>query len=149
MPQFVLDMRSAEATRMFQQADGFTQSYVTAAFWMLEERAVDFRHEKPPAWAWSLDDLVLSSWGAALLDCARFQGENHDALETVYNDYPNYDQRRAGHDFWMSRNNSGFGFRERGLGKWGETLGDAAREWDGMDLCIGDGGKLYFGVTGF
>ena len=49
----------------------------------------------------------------------------------------------AGHDFWLTRNGHGAGFWDRGLGKIGETLSDAARVYGSVDLYVGDDGKIY------
>lgn len=49
----------------------------------------------------------------------------------------------AGHDFWLTRNGHGAGFWDRGLGELGERLTKAAKAYGGVDLYIGDDGKVY------
>lgn len=50
---------------------------------------------------------------------------------------------RAGHDFWLTRNGHGAGFWDRGMGKLGDRLADAARAYGSVDLYVGDDKKIY------
>lgn len=52
----------------------------------------------------------------------------------------------AGHDFWLTRNGHGAGFRDRGLGDLGDRLSEVAKRFGGSDAYLGDDGKIY--VTG-
>lgn len=47
------------------------------------------------------------------------------------------------HDFWLTRNGHGVGFWDRGLGKVGSKLTDMAKVYGGVDLYVGDNGKIY------
>lgn len=59
----------------------------------------------------------------ARMDCARFIAENPHKLQWAFN-APGYSARRAGHDFWLTRNGHGAGFWDRkeldGIGGTGE-----------------------------
>ncbi len=50
---------------------------------------------------------------------------------------------RIGHDFWLTRNGHGAGFWDRGLGAVGDRLSDAACVYRGVDLYVGDDGRVY------
>jgi len=48
-----------------------------------------------------------------------------------------------GYDFWLTRNGHGAGFWDRGLGDLGERLTEAAKVYGGVDLYVGDDGRIY------
>ena len=52
-------------------------------------------------------------------------------------------EERFGHDFWLTRNGHGAGFWDRGLGKIGTLLTDAAHVWGSVDLYVGDDGLIH------
>ena len=52
---------------------------------------------------------------------------------------------QIGHDFWLNRNGHGVGFWDRGLGEIGTKLSEAAEVYSGIDLYVGDDGKIYGG----
>lgn len=49
----------------------------------------------------------------------------------------------AGHDFWLTRCGHGAGFWDRGLGKLGNDLTEAAKTFGNIDLYLGDDGLVY------
>ena len=53
------------------------------------------------------------------------------------------DDEQIGHDFWLTRNGHGAGFWDRGLGKLGDKLTEAAKTYGSCDLYLGDNGELY------
>jgi len=76
-----------------------------------------------------------------LADCHRFQEENRRLLECAYGltrvdagEGRLYDVTDAGHDFLLSRNGHGTGYLDRGLGKIGEMLHEAAQAYGGVDV---------------
>ena len=69
-------------------------------------------------------------------DCADFIWDNRDDLRAYS------DAEQAGDDFWLTRNRHGAGFWDRGLGDLGQRLAAAARIYGGIDLHIGDDGKV-------
>lgn len=70
-------------------------------------------------------------------DCKSFAADNAEDLAHAGDD------GRNGHDFWLTRNGHGAGFWDRGYGKVGDRLTDAAHAWGTSDIYIGDDGKLY------
>lgn len=50
---------------------------------------------------------------------------------------------QIGHDLWLTRNNHGAGFWDRGLGERGTRLTDAAHAYGSSDLYLGDDGKIH------
>lgn len=82
------------------------------------------------------DDIASESLAEMLADCSAFRTDNAE-------DLANMDPRQAGHDFWLTRNGHGAGFWDRGLGKRGERLTEAAYVYGESDLYVGDDGKVY------
>lgn len=66
-----------------------------------------------------------------------------DFAEANIRDLAGMDPRRAGHDFWLTRNGHGAGFWDRGLGEKGDRLTAAAKPYGGCDLLPTYDGKLY------
>lgn len=87
---------------------------------------------------YSESDIAPESRANMLSDCLRFFEENGLA------DFSNEDLKRAGHDFWLTRNGHGAGFWD---GDWPEEIGNrltAASHMFGEDNLIeGDDGKVY------
>jgi hypothetical protein len=52
-------------------------------------------------------------------------------------------EAQIGHDFWLTRNGHGAGFWDRGLGALGDQLTEACKAYSGVDLYVGDDGKIY------
>ena len=77
--------------------------------------------------------------------CAEFQAANAASLAAAYAAMPSYDEQRAGHDLWLTRNHHGAGFWDRGLGEVGERLTKAAHGLGERSLYAGDDCYLYFG----
>ena len=115
--------------------DDFTAAYLEAAEWLLDEET---------------DRAALTGWapGAvdrAKADCARFQVENAALLDAAWRlSDLDYDDVRAGHDFWLTRNLHGCGFWDRDLGEVGDQLTLAAHCFGECDAYAGDDSALYF-----
>lgn len=115
-----------------QGLDDFTRGYVEAALWTAEA------DEMTPE---DLGDDVLSGM---IDDCVRFRAENTEALAAVIGaqaDGKLYDDPRAGHDFWLTRNGHGSGFWGRGFTEpaaqaAAEVLSEACRRWPEVNLDI-------------
>lgn len=119
--------------------DHFTQGYIECALWS----SVDGDGE-PLDDQYSATDIAPETLAQMITECAAFQEDNATALADAYaNETIIYDEERAGHDFWLTRNGHGAGFWDRGLGATGETLSDAARSCGSIDLYIGDDGQVY------
>ena len=93
------------------------------------------------------DDLAPEARKAMEKDCEKFIAENEAALgdyAEIIGSHPEYtESEKAGHDFWLTRNGHGAGFWDRGIGETGDTLTKASEGFGGVDLYVGDDGKLY------
>lgn len=50
---------------------------------------------------------------------------------------------QVGHDFWLTRNGHGAGFWDRGLGRLGDELSEAAKVYGSRDLYVGDDNRIH------
>lgn len=66
-----------------------------------------------------------------------------DFIEINWNDLQDIEPEMAGHDFWLTRNNHGAGFWDRGLGEIGKRLTESAHVFGEVYLYIGDDKLLY------
>lgn len=118
------------------ELDSFTQSYLEAALRSStddDDRPFDEEH--------TTDDFSVEALQEAKRECEDFQEAHHEDLALAY-EAPNYDEARAGHDFWLTRNRHGAGFWDRGLGDVGRRLTDAAHAYGEVNLYVGDSGKV-------
>lgn len=83
------------------------------------------------------DNIDSDSLVSMLEECRDFIESNHADLAE------HDDPSQAGHDFWLTRNSHGTGFWDRGLGKLGGRLSDAAKVYGSSELYVGDDHKLY------
>jgi hypothetical protein len=81
------------------------------------------------------DDIAPETQDAMREDCVDFVTHNSQDLAEM-------EPAQVGHDFWLTRNGHGAGFRDRGLGELGERLSDAAKVYGSFDLWVGDDGKV-------
>ena len=91
-------------------------------------------------------DLPPKTVEAMRADVERFARAHADAIET----WPGASGRNddpygaAGHDLWLTRNGHGAGFWD---GDWPEPaateLDEAAKRMGGVDLYVGDDGRIY------
>lgn len=123
--------------------EAFIDGYIEAALWA-------------DAWPLNMDDNTstgglngtheIDAAGRAKMtpDCERFIEENRADLEhyieeirPIIDGHGGSDDRRpeawAGHDFWLTRGGHGTGFWDRGLGKLGESLSEAAKAYGEPD----------------
>ena len=92
----------------FDSLTPFEKGYVTAALWTFDDNA--------PRGEYSTSgriEILFPMFSQAALqsmrdDCTKFQNENKELLAQAGTDSQN------GHDFWLSRNNHGCGFFDRG-----------------------------------
>ena len=139
MPEFVLDMGTSEAARDFNKLDSFTRGYIEAAFWT--DANADMSEDLEGATFAELADESLTS---IIEDCSAFQKDNAVMLEQAYtSELVAYDESRAGTDFWLTRNRHGAGYWDRGLGKIGTALSDAAHVYGTSSLYRGDTGAVH------
>ena len=142
MPEFILDHGTLEATEAFNSLDAFTQGYIEAMFFTSTgyEENGDLEHATVAELASETQDKICAQ-------CAAFQEDNAALLAQAYGrqgkyEREPYDARRAGHDYWYTRNGHGTGFWDRGLGELGDQLAKAARYHEST-LYRGDDGLLY------
>ena len=79
-------------------------------------------------------DIAPEAMRRALYDCAVWFHENLEAMRETTGSYEQH-----GHDYWLTRNGHGAGFRDRGYGKLGDTLTEAAHTAGSVDLYYHDG----------
>lgn len=113
-------------------SQSFLDGYLACALWSSVD---DDGH--PLDERYDLEDIDLKSVTLMKSECAAFQEETAADLALAGNDAQN------GHDFWLTRNDHGAGFWDRGYGDVGKRLTDAAHAWGDSALYIGDDGKLY------
>jgi hypothetical protein len=116
--------------------DQFTRAYIEAAFFT-ETGDTD----QPPADA----ELSQSGFDDAKSDCADFLTliNTNGLFDEYLKTYRPIDS--MAHDFWFSRNGHGVGFWDRGMGKLGDDLHNAAKSFGEHYLYAGDDNLVYFG----
>jgi len=117
--------------------DTFTRAYIACALWSSTDNADDSGGEPLDA-NYNESDIAPATLAEIISDCAAFQTDNADDLRTS-----RLSDEQAGHDFWLTRNGCGAGFWDRGLGKVGKTLTDAAHVWGSVNLYVGDDDQIY------
>ena len=123
MPEFVLNHGSPEASKQFAALDSFTQGYIEAMFFTDASDPDDGDLQNA-----TFADLAPKTLTKIIADCAAFQAANAELLERAYalgEAQLCYNETRAGHDFWLTRNGHGAGFWDRGLGEVGDALSEA------------------------
>lgn len=121
--------------------DDVLRAYVEAALWS----STDDAGEPLDAWA-DMADIAPETLAAMRADCAGFLARNADALAEygeALRGLPWPAAELAGHDLWLTRNGHGAGFWDRGTGEAGELLTAAARALGGIDLYVGDDGRVH------
>ena len=146
MSQYHLPMGSFEDGRTFAALDSFVQGYIEAMFFTDASDLDD--GELADA---SFADLAPETLTKCIEDCAKFRaslpkdGSGRDAVDLACDYAPDdYDEQRAGTDFWFTRNRHGAGFWDRELGVVGDELTNAAHTVGEISLYRGDDGLIYF-----
>lgn len=140
MPEFILDHGSSEAAAKLRECDAFTQGYVEAMFFTSTGTGDDDLERA------TLAELAPRTWESIMRDCEAWQLQNAGWLSAAYDLQVNgayYEPVQAGRDYWFTRQGHGVGFWDRGLGKAGEKLSEAANGIGAGDLYRGDDGLLY------
>lgn len=126
--------------------DLFTQAYIEAALWAETAHGSPDEEEDDPDHHGTFDrsfqdcnydasDLSPELLAHVIADCAAFQKDHAGLLERAYQ-LSGYDAEQAGHDFWLTRNGHGAGFWDRGLGRVGDQLSDAAHHYGTEDWYV-------------
>lgn len=144
---------SEPAAPSLDSLDTFTRAYIACALWSSTDES-DESGGVPFDENYDASDIAPETLAAIIEDCKQFQESNAALLAQAYaapewqaeqqrHDKPQYDESRAGHDFWLTRNGHGAGFWDRGLGPVGDALSDASHVWGSVDLYLGDDSKIY------
>lgn len=125
--------------------DSFTRAYIECALWSSTDNANESGGE-PLDYNYTADDIHPETLARMIEDCAAFQQDQDEALETVQSVC---DESRAGHNFWLNRNGHGSGFWDEYNGNDGvlsnafRELSDGSKVWGSFDLYIGDDGMIH------
>lgn len=115
----------------FDSLDTFTRSYIEAMLWA----SVD-DDDNPLDELFAYGDFSEDAKQKIIKECASFQRENAKDIG-VYS-------RRAGHDFFLTRNHHGAGFWD---GDWpsreGRRLTESSDAYGEQDVYVCDDGRLY------
>lgn len=114
--------------------EAFFLAYIECALWSSTDNADDSGGEPLDANYYE-GDLTLGCRNAMRRDCASF-------VDDAGPDLAGLDPGQCGHDFWLTRNDHGAGFWDRGLGALGERLSKVARYYGSVDLYVNDDGKV-------
>ena len=127
----------ASSPKPFSDAerDEFYRHYAVAALWSTNDEAGNPLDNNA-----DLDDIIPDTVRKMREDCNDFIDSNLAALRDC-----GLSVEQMGHDFWLTRNGHGAGFWDRGIGKLGTTLSDAAKVYGSVFLYLGENGKVDCG----
>jgi len=117
-----------------KETDRAIQAYIEAALWT----STDEEGETFESLNFDAQDIEGKSIANMAADVEDFVSANEEKL-----DESGLEPEQIGQDFWLTRNRHGAGFWDRGLGKVGRELSDAAHVYGSSDLYIGDDEKLH------
>ncbi len=116
--------------------DTFTKAYVEAALWSSTDS-----EGRPLDENYTVRDIAPGTLRTMVKDAEAFQAAarrgpgKHDIEGNL---------KRAGHDFWLTRNGHGAGFWDGGWPKIaGDRLTDLAHTFGEYPLYVGDDGKIH------
>ncbi len=111
----------------------FMDAYIAAALWSSTHQESD----EPLDENYESTDIAPATMQKMIEDSLAFIDANMDDIME--------NMSRAGHDFWLTRNGHGAGFWDGD--PWakdvGERLTQSAHAFGGVDLSVGDDGKIY------
>lgn len=116
----------------------FLDGYIAAALWSSLDDADD-----PLDANYQPDDIAPETLAAMTEDCRKFLSECGSLIVGKCDKQTSCSEMEyAGHDFWLTRNGHGAGFWD---GDWetGDELTAACKRFRGVDLYVGDDGKIY------
>lgn len=140
MPEFKLQGQEAIA----EYLDDFTLGYIEAMFFTASTGEGEPRGEDLTKA--DVNDLATVTILQIVKDCSEFRStmpKDHAGRTALDLARVVYDNRRAGMDFWYTRNRHGTGYWDHGLGKVGHELTDISHIYCVQDLYRGDDGRLY------
>lgn len=116
------------------ELDTFTRAYIECALWSTNDESNDQGGE-PLDQNYSTNDLEPETLARMVEDCAEFQRQAGEAIVP--------DLKRAGYDFWLTRNGHRVGFWD---GDWEETIGEQLTKlsegFGEFDLYVTDEGMV-------
>ena len=129
---------------LINSLDMFTLSYIECALWASSDNRGDGDGGDDEIeslldhglWLEDMDPALLAKMAS---DCADFQAANEELLAKAG------DPEQHGHDFWLTRCGHGAGFWDRGYGKVGDDLSEAAGVYGDVSLYLGDD-EIVYGV---
>jgi len=146
MPEFILDLGGPDGAAIFDSLDEFAQGYVEAMFFTSGGPEDDLEGA-------TVADLAPAAVEKIIRDCEQFQrvckaplGLAYARGEPTYRGPVPYTPKRAGNDFWFTRNGHGTGFWDRGIGQVGDDLSEACgfgTQFQSEDPFVGDDGRIY------
>ena len=125
-------MQAIDLTRL----DDFTTAFIECALWSSTDRSDD-SGGSPLDDNYGPEDIEPGTLAEMVRECEEFQAGNRAHLDAA-----EMTDEQAGHDFWLTRNRHGAGFWDRGLGKVGQLLTDAAHAYGSVDLYVTDSGTI-------
>ncbi len=120
----------------------FVLAYIACALWsssVCNESGIELY---PIDTYFGLGDIHEDCLAQMIEDCEAFQELEAERLNFIYHGTIGYDEAKAGHDFWLSRNGHGAGFFDRGLGIQGQKLQESARIYGSVNLDVDDDSKV-------
>lgn len=125
--------------------DEFTTAYIECMLWSTNDESTP-EGGNPLDDNFGIEDIDDDSLRDIIVDCAAFQKKhvNDIVCENILDPEDCFDAKRAGHDFWLTRNGHGAGFWD---GEWKEEAGKRMCETSDEvgEVCpyVGDDGKIH------
>lgn len=139
-------MLKTETKAVPNKIDAFTLAYIECALWSSTDESDEAGGEPLDA-NYDIDDIAPEAMERMTADCAKFQAMHRILLVKARYDLREYREwsnaELAGHDFWLTRNDHGAGYWDRGLGEVGDKLTDAAKAFGECWLYVGDDDKIH------
>lgn len=118
-----------------QDISSFTLAYIEAMLWSTNDESND-QGGDPLDDNYGPLDISVETMRAILRDCRSFYLDNYDDIRE--------DIKRAGHDFWLTREGHGCGFWDGGWPEPSATrLTKASEAFGEVWLYVGDDGRIY------
>src|SRR5687767_11414689 len=121
----------------------FVRGYLDCALWLETDDSDNALRDN-----YSFSDFSQESLAKAAADCDAFELANASDLAAFYEVHPmspdgDTGKAFAGHNFWLTRNEHGTGFWDRGAGEAGDRLSKASRQAGECYVYVGDDGQLW------
>jgi hypothetical protein len=104
---------------------GMVEGYLECAIWTEED--LD---------GTTFDEICVNAKLKAINECGTF-------LEVIKYDTRKINAGQMGHDFWLTRNDHGAGFWDRGLEEYGEMLSNVSKHFKPLTIYKGDNNLIF------